>query len=194
MKRCLLALLAVLPLSAQIRMTGLEGLEAKAKSSVVVGLDPAMLQMAAGFLTQGSPEAAKAKELIGGLKAITVRTMEFGEAGQYKIEDLASIREQLRAPAWSKMISVDEKKSQELVEVYTRTEQGKMAGLTIIAAQPKELAIVSIEGTIDLAALAQLGGQFGIPNIPIPGVKGAQKGTAQKGTAQKGAAQKGNDK
>lgn len=170
MKRCLLVMLAVIPLSAQIRMTGLEGLDAKAKESVEIGLDPEMLKMAAGFLTQAGPDAAKAQALIGGLKTITVRSFEFGEAGQYKLEDLTSIREQLRAPGWNKIISVDEKQGGELTEIYTRTEQGKIAGIAIIAAEPKELTIVAIEGTIDLAALAQLGGQFGIPNIPIPGI------------------------
>jgi hypothetical protein len=35
----------------------------------------------------------------------------------------------------------------------------------IISAEPKELTIVSIDGTLDLKQLAGLGGQFGIPKI-----------------------------
>lgn len=167
MTRCWLVLLAAIPLSAQIRMTGLEGLEAKAKQSVEVGLDPAMLQLAAGFLGTDNPDSAKAKALIGGLKSIIVRSFEFGEEGQYRVEDLTAIREQLRGPGWSRIVNV--KEETETVEIYTRTEQGKVAGLALISAEPKELTVVAIEGNIDLAALAQLGGQFGIPQIPIPG-------------------------
>ena len=181
MKRCLLVLLAALPLSAQIRLTGLEGLESKAKSSVEVGLTPEMLKLAAGFLSQSNADdkgkvVATAKSVIDGLKAITVRSFEFAEEGQYKMEDLTAIREQLRAPGWAKVVSVNEPKV--TVEIYMQTAQGKVAGLAIIAAEAKELTVVAIEGSIDLAALAQLGGQFGIPNIPnipIPGLKGKGK-------------------
>jgi len=174
MKRCLWLLMAVLPLSAQIRITGLEGLENKAIESVVAGLDPTMLKLAAAFLApSNNPDSAKAKDLISALKSVTVRSLKFAEAGQYKIEDLASIREQLRAPGWSKVISTNEKQGGEMVEIYTRTEGGKIAGLAIIAAEPKELTIVTLEGTLDLATLAQLGGQFGIP--PIPVLKGKQE-------------------
>lgn len=172
MKRCLLVLLAMglvasVPLSAQIKITGLEGLAAKAKSNVEVEIGPDMIKLVEGFLPRDSPDSAKAKELIGGLKSIIVRSFEFAQEGQYKIEDLTTIREQLRAPGWSKLVGVTE--PGELTEVYAKTEQGKMAGLVVITAEAKELTVVSIEGTLDLAALSQLGGQLGIPNIPILG-------------------------
>ena len=35
-----------------------------------------------------------------------------------------------------------------------------------IAAEPKELTVVTVDGNIDLSTLAELGGQFGIPQIP----------------------------
>ena len=167
MKRCLLVLLAVLPLSAQIRITGLEGLAAKAKSNVEVELTQEMIGLAKGIFTPDSPDNAKMREMIGGLKSIIVRSFEFAEEGRYKIEDLTAIREQLRAPGWNKLVGVTEKG--ELTEIYAKTDQGKMAGLVIIAAEAKELTVVSIEGTLDLADLAKFGAQFGIPNIPIPG-------------------------
>ena len=39
--------------------------------------------------------------------------------------------------------------------------------LWIIAAQPKELTVVNIVGSIDLDQLSKLGGQFGIPKIDV---------------------------
>jgi Domain of unknown function (DUF4252) len=153
--------------SLQLRITGLDGLASKAKESVDITLDSSMLQMAGGFLggTGKDKDAAKLKELLSGLKGITVRSFEFKEEGQYRMEDLDPIRAQLRAPGWSKIIGVNE--DRELTEIYVRTESGKVAGFAIIAAEPKELTIVAIEGTIDLNDLSKLGA-LGVPAIPIP--------------------------
>ena len=159
----------------QLRITGLDGLASKAKESVDITLDSNMLQMAAGFLVDGKDkDQAQVKALLAGLKAITVRSYEFKETGQYRMEDLEPIRAQLRSPGWNKIISVQEK--DEISEIYTRTEQGKVVGFAIIAAEPKELAIIAIEGTIDLKDLSKLKG-LGVPAIPIPnqGKKGKQE-------------------
>src|ERR1051326_6647096 len=158
---------AQLPAQLQLRITGLDGLAAKAKESANITLESSLLQIAGGFLAANGKDKdqAKFKELLSGLKAITVRTFEFNEPGQYKMEDLEPIRAQLRTPGWSKIISAQSK--DEISEIYTRTEQGKIAGFAIISAEPKELAIVAIEGSIDLNDLSQLGG-LGIPAIPVP--------------------------
>jgi len=153
--------------SLQLRITGLDGLASKAKQSVDITLDSSMLQMAGGFLGGNGKDkdAAKLKEVLSGLKGITVRSFEFKEEGQYRMEDLDPIRAQLRAPGWSKIIGVSE--NRELTEIYMRTESGKVAGLAIVSAEPKELTIVAIEGSIDLNDLSKLGA-LGIPSIPIP--------------------------
>jgi uncharacterized protein DUF4252 len=177
----LIAAGAAAQLPAQIRITGLDGLAAKAKESVDITLDSTLLRMAGGFLASHDDKdknGANIKDLLSGLKAITVRSYEFKEEGQYRIEDLEPIRAQLRTPGWSKIISSQSKG--EISEIYTRTEQGKVVGFAIIAAEPKELTVVAIEGTIDLKDLSKLGG-LGIPAIPIPdqskdqGKKGKQE-------------------
>ena len=181
MKRSFLILLmaafgaALLP--AQLRITGLDGLASKAKESVDITLDSSMLQMAGGFLSGAGKDgkdkdAAKIKGMLSGLKAITVRSFEFKETGQYRIEDLEPIRAQLRTPGWNKIVSVQSK--EEISEVYTRTDQGKVVGFAIIAAEPKELTVVAIEGTVDLSDLAALKG-LGVPAIQIPDKKGKQE-------------------
>jgi hypothetical protein len=158
---------AQLPAQLQLRITGLDGLASKAKESVNITLDSNLLQMAGGFLGNGKgADEAQTKELLTKLKGITVRSFEFNEAGQYRMEDLEPIRAQLRSPGWSKIVSVQEK--DEMTEIYTRTEQGKVVGFALIAAEPKELAVIAIEGSIDLSDLSKLKG-LGVPNIPIPG-------------------------
>jgi hypothetical protein len=42
-----------------------------------------------------------------------------------------------------------------------------VVGFAIISAEPKELAVVAIEGSIDLNDLSKLGG-LGVPAIAIP--------------------------
>ena len=158
---------AAAQLPAQLRITGLEGLASKASDSAEITLDSSLLQMAGGFLAGNSQDKdqAKIKALLTGLKSIMVKSFKFKEDGQYRIEDLDPIRAQLRAPGWSRIINVQRRAR--LSEIYTRTEQGKVVGFAIIAAKPRELTVVAIEGTIDLNDLSKLGG-LGVPAIPAP--------------------------
>jgi hypothetical protein len=159
-------------LPAQLRITGLDGLASKAKESVDITLDSNLLQMASGFLAGNGKDGDKVRGVLAGLKAITVRSFQFNETGQYRMEDVEPIRRQLRTPGWSKIVSAQSK--DEISEVYTRLEQGKVVGFAIIAAEPKELTVVAIEGTIDLNDLAALKA-LGVPAIRIPDKKGKQE-------------------
>jgi len=183
MRRILWAVLiaagTIAQLPAQLRITGLDGLASKARESVDITLDPAMLQMAGAFLAGGGKDGNDVKSLLSSLKAITVKSFEFKETGQYRMEDLEPIRAQLRTPGWSKIISSQSK--EEISEIYMRTDQGKVAGFAIIAAEPKELTVVAIEGAINLQDLSKLGG-LGVPAIPVPGQsKDQPKDSGKKG-------------
>lgn len=159
----------------QLRITGLDGLASKATESADITLDSNLLQMAGGFLAgagKDSKDGENLKQLLSGLKAITVRSFKFKETGQYRMEDLEPIRAQLRTPGWSKIISSQSK--EETSEIYMRTDKGKVAGFAIVAAEPKELTVVAIEGSIDLNDLSKLKG-LGVPSIPVPNKKGKQE-------------------
>jgi hypothetical protein len=160
-------------LEAQLQIN-LDSLAAKARESVDITLDSATLQLAGSFLAAGKSGDAEARKRLSGLKALTVKTFEFAEEGQYRQEDLQPIRAQLRAPGWSKLIDV--KEPRESTEIYARTEQGKVAGFAILATEPRELTVVYVEGPIDLADLAGLGGNLGIPNLPPIDQKNKEKG------------------
>ncbi len=108
------------------------------------------------------------KKLIGNLKGIYVRSFEFANDGEYSEADVESMRSQLRAPEWSKMVTVRSKNDGD-VDVFFKMDKDKIAGLVVIAAEPKELTIVNIVGPIDLDQLSSLGGQFGIPKIDLKG-------------------------
>ncbi len=173
MKFAIPALLAILPLAAQdIKMpAGFDKLAAKASEVVDVSLDGALLQLASRFLSEKDPDEAHVKRMVGGLKGIYVKSFEFDDRDQYKESDVEELRAQVRGPAWSRIVSAKSKKNGENSEIFIKTEAGQIAGLVVIATEPKELTIVSIIGSIRPEDLRDLGGHMGIPKIDVGPVK-----------------------
>ncbi len=145
----------------------LERLAAKASETVDVTMDATMLRFAGKFLDQKDADEVQAKKLIEGLKGIYVRSFEFEKPGEYTEEDLESLRVQLRPPVWTRVVGVRSKRDKENVDIFFRMDNGKVLGLALIAAEPRELTFVHIDGPIDPEQLTELGGQFGIPKVEI---------------------------
>lgn len=159
-----IALALALPLLAwqSALKLNLDHLAAKATEKVDVTLDGSMLKMASGFLGEKGDEN-KAKKLVSGLQGVYVKSFKFDKDGQYTAADVESVRSQLQAPVWSRVVNIveDKKDRRESVEIYIRNDGKK--GFALIAAEPRELTVVNIEGDIDLAQLKDLGGSFGVP-------------------------------
>ena len=98
-----------------------------------------------------------------------MRSFKFENEGEYSEVDVESVRSQLRAPDWSRVVNVTSRKGGDNVDVAYKMDKGKIAGLVVIAAEPKEFTIVNIVGPIDLDQLSSLGGQFGIPKVDLKG-------------------------
>ncbi len=162
---------------AQLKLN-LDNLASKATEVVDLSLDSSTLQVAGNFLSSEKLDEAKAKALISGLKGIYVKSYQFDKEGEYSQEDLQPIRTQLQAPGWSRIVNVVERR--EGTEIYVKTEDGKTAGLAIVAWEPRELSIVNILGPINLNQLSELGGRFGIPAMPVPGAKAEPKKPVKK--------------
>jgi uncharacterized protein DUF4252 len=165
----LLALLALTPrdLAAQgpkLQLDHLNRLADAASETVDVTVDPATLQTA-GFLSGHDVNDAKIKALIEGIKGIYIKSFEFTAAGAYSEQDIETVRKQLAAPGWSRMVSVREK--DELTEIYFWREGGQNGGLAVLSAESKELTIVNIVGRVDLAALTAMGKLMPkLPRVP----------------------------
>jgi hypothetical protein len=150
-------------------------LAAKAQETVDVTLDSNMLQLAGKFLSDKDADQAKARKIIAGLKGITVRSFEFAKEGEYSMTDADALREQLKAPGWSRIVNVTSK--DENTEIYLRQAEGsQIGGMVVINAEPKELTIVSLSGTISVDDLSALAGQFGIPEAVEKAVPSKNKG------------------
>jgi hypothetical protein len=153
-------------LNAQQFEFNLDHLAAKASSTVDLSLNGSTLQFAAKFLDSKDPDQDKVKKLIAGLDGIYVRSFEFQKAGEWSPADLEAIRKQLKAPEWSKIVGVKSTEG-ETDEIYLRNQNGKLTGVAVIAAEPKELTVVNIAGPVDLDSLAELGGHFHIPKMDV---------------------------
>jgi hypothetical protein len=154
-------------------LKGLEKLAAKASDVTDVTLDGSLLRLAAKFLSADDPDQAKVKKLVAELKGVYVKTYEFAHEGEYSESDIASIRSQLGAPGWSRIVGVKSKKDRDNTEIYLKTGGAEPGGLAIVCTNPKELVVVNIVGKIDLDELSELG-DLGVPKIDIEKAKPAK--------------------
>lgn len=155
----------------------LNKLASKATDVVDVTMDKTMLDFASKFLSGKDADEAQARNLIRNLKGIYVKSFEFDKPGAYSLSDVDAFRAQLKPPVWSRMVEAHSRRDGQNVEVYFRLENGVASGLAIIAAEPRELTLVHIDGPIDPEQLGALGGQFGIPRVEVR--ENAQKPAAK---------------
>lgn len=142
-----------------------EKLSTQAKETVEVTMDGPMLRWASKFLSAEDPEEAQCAKLVANLKAIYVRSFEFDKEGAYSDDDVEALRAQVHGPEWSRVVGARSAKEGDNVDVFFHLEHEQMAGIVVIAAEPKELTFVHIVGPIDVDQLAELGGEFGIPKL-----------------------------
>jgi len=136
-------------------------LAAKAAESTDVNLDGTMLRLASKFLS--GDDDAGVRDMVSKLDGIYVRSYEFDEDGAYDPALIDGVRRQI-GPEWKRIVTV-RSKMRENTEIYTLPRGDSIAGLVVIAAEPRELTIVNIVGAVDLDKLASLEGNFGIPRM-----------------------------
>ena len=165
--RIMAALLVAAGLAqAQQIKLNLDHLAAKAADSVDISLNGSMLQFAAKFLDGKDADEARVKKLIAGIEGIYVRSFEFKKDGEWSQADLDGVRDQLKAPDWSRMVGVKSSGEGSSAEVYVRSGQDKkVTGVAIVVTEPREFTVVNLAGTIDLDSLADLSGHFGVPKL-----------------------------
>lgn len=160
---------------------GVERLAAKAKETVEVNMDGPMLHWASKFLSTEDPEEKKAAKLVENLKGIYVRSYEFSEEGAYNATEVEELRAQFRSPEWSRVVGVRSEHDGDNVDIFFRLENEKMAGIVIIAAEPKELTVVNIVGPLEVDQLSDLGGEFGVPRLKTKPISSHPLAKADKG-------------
>jgi hypothetical protein len=172
----LVLLLLIVPATAaraqdsRIQMGSLDHLAAKASQTVDVNIDERLMRIAAKLLSDKDTDEKEVKQLVAGLKGIFVKSYEFDADGQFAAADVESIRTQLRAPGWSRLVNVISKKEGNL-EVYLMLNGEQIGGLAVLHTDNRELTVVNIVGPVDLDKLAKIEGQFGVPELGIESSK-----------------------
>lgn len=144
-----------------------EKLAQKATEVADVTLEGSTLKLASKFLSGDEPDQARIKSTISRLEGIYVKSFEFEKAGEYTAADLQEIRSQINPAEWKKIVSVRSKGDGENVEIFVREKEGKNQGFLILSAEPQELTVVQILGSLTLDDLAGMEGEMGIPNIGV---------------------------
>ena len=164
-KNALLIVLAALaaPLHAQRLNLDFPALAERASESTDVTLDGPMLRLASKFLNDRDPDERQARDLIKSLTGIYVHSYEFDREGEYDRGVVEKVRAQL-GPNWKPLVTV-RSKYKENVDIYLDMRGENVAGMLIISAEPRELTLVNLVGSIDIDKLASLEGEFGIPRI-----------------------------
>ena len=130
-------------------------LAAAAKEKAEVDLDGDTLAAARGIAGAKAPAGA-----FSGVKKFMCGTTSFGAPGAYANSEIDPLRKQVAADAsWSRIVSVQEKN--ESTQVYLLKPGADSAstspgGLLVIATEPKEVTVVELLGSVDLAHLARL--------------------------------------
>ena len=151
---------------SRIQMSGLDHLAAKASQTVDVNIDERLMRLAARVFNDKDEDEREIKKLVAGLKGIYVKSFEFDTDGQYVAADIETIRTQLRAPGWTRLVNVTSKK-EGMVEVYLLFNGDMVNGLAVLHTDDRELTVVNIVGPVDLDKLAKLEGQLGVPDLGI---------------------------
>lgn len=164
----------------RLQLPDLTALSRKASQSVDISLDPSLLGLASGVIDNDSSGNGPAvHDLIKGIRGIYVRSYTFDRPGEYSKADVTAVQQQLLAPGWVPIVSTHDLKQGSNVDIYLLRNGDRTEGLAILAAEPRQLTIVNIVGSIDLAKLAQLQGQFGVPKMGIKPGAGMKDGAAQ---------------
>jgi hypothetical protein len=142
--------------NGRLQLTNLDKLNGKAANVTEVTLDGPMLELAAKFIAMDEDkEDAELVGIIKNLKGIYVKSFEFDDANQYSAADVEAVRKQLTAPGWSCIVNV-RSRTGERNEVYLLKEGEKVAGVTILVAEARELTIVNIVGAVPIDKISEL--------------------------------------
>ena len=132
--------------SAQTFDFNLDALSAKAKEKAEITLEGSLLVQ----VLQMAPK--NVQDAVANVRRVDVRHYEFANAGQYSDTDLDAVRKSVSS--WPRILNV--KEEHQTVEIYMLSQDGKPAGFLLIAAEPKELTVLHVVGSIDLASLKEV--------------------------------------
>src|SRR5262245_37315712 len=150
---------------------------ASGREFVEVQVNRNLIAMAAGLVQKSEPEVA---DLLRGLQLIRVNVIGLDDQNRADVEQrVKTIREELDAKAWERIVNVQQKN--EDVGIYIKTRGGEaVEGLVITVLDAKgEAVLVNIVGDIKPEKLAVIGERLNIDPLK-KGIPGFKKSAAPK--------------
>jgi Domain of unknown function (DUF4252) len=152
--------------SGRLTLPDFRELETRASESTVVTVGPWLLHFASHFADRHDPDGAATRRVLANIKSITVHSYEFDSDFVYSPADVEAVRAQLRAPNWNRLAQV-RGKNREHVDVYVSMENDRTTGLAVISAEPRELTIVNVVGSISPEDLQRLSAHLDLPGMRV---------------------------
>jgi hypothetical protein len=145
----MITLALAMPLAAQVSSFDFTKLAEKAKSKTEVNMDRAAME-ALKVKMEGKDMGP-----LSSVETVSVHAYEYAKAGDFPADALEPLRKQIAADKrWSKMVSTRD--GDEATDIFIRSESGKLAGLLVIAQESKEVTVVEINGSVELAKLEEV--------------------------------------
>jgi len=123
-----------------------DALAAKAAEKVEIDLDSGLLKLLLKMSGQVDRELGG---WLGGLKAIRVRSYTFDKTGVYSDKDLETVRKQVNSQSRFARV-VTSKEDEESTEIWVAADGDKLGACFILVAEPRELNVVYLEGTLSM--------------------------------------------
>ncbi len=152
--------------SGRLVLPDFRALETKASECTVVTVGPWLLHFASHFVDRGDPDSAATRRVLANIKSITVHSYEFDSDFVYSPADVEAVRAQLRGPNWNRLAQV-RSKDHDNVDVYVSMENDRTTGFAVISAEPRELTIVNVVGSISPEDLKRLSSHLDIPGMRV---------------------------
>jgi hypothetical protein len=165
---------------ARLQIDHLDRLFPRAVETIDVTVDSSLLRLASKFIKTNNPEQDQAiRDVVAMLKGVYVRGVTFDKDGEYTEQDVETVRSQLRAPGWERIVGVRSKRAGDNVEVYLMHNGDVINGVGVLIFDPKQLMVVNVIGPLDPEKISYLIGQFGIPkdlDLDFSGAKRTRRG------------------
>jgi hypothetical protein len=151
----------------RLALDHLNRLAGQATEVVEVNLDQTALQALVKLSLLGERDRTMLGDVTSRLKGVYVRSYEFEREGEYSPEDIETVRAQLRAPGWARIVQITGQvggRDGSADEVYLKQGGGGVDAYAVISTAPKNICVINVVGPLKLNEINVLDREFGISN------------------------------
>ena len=148
-------LIAGVASAQQVDLKSLDKIASKATSKTEINLDESMVKSASSLLGGQTKDEVVLRTSASGIKGLYLRAYEFEDKNAYKMDDLKSLLDQLKAPDWVLFLKSEE--GDEHTEIWMHRTRNEPDGMLLIAAESNELTVINAPGLSRLEDLGSLG-------------------------------------